>query len=128
MTLPVDAPSLEAIRATRARIAPHIVTTPVRLLTDDAISAAVGGSTQLWLKEELFQRTGSFKPRGALCVMLDLDAAQLARGVTGVSAGNHRSQCQLANRRLRFRRRNRIYTVSRKRLAMSSHWTRAALR
>ena len=89
MTLPVDAPSLEAIRATRARIAPHIVTTPVRLLTDDAIAAAVGGPTQLWLKEELFQRTGSFKPRGALCVMLDLDAAQLARGVTGVSAGNH---------------------------------------
>jgi threonine dehydratase len=49
----------------------------------------VGASTQLWLKEELFQRTGSFKPRGALSVMLDLDEAALARGVTGVSAGNH---------------------------------------
>ena len=43
----------------------------------------------MWLKEELFQRTGSFKPRGALSVMLDLDADALARGVTGVSAGNH---------------------------------------
>jgi threonine dehydratase len=43
----------------------------------------------VWLKEELFQRTGSFKPRGALSVMLDLDDAALARGVTGVSAGNH---------------------------------------
>jgi threonine dehydratase len=41
------------------------------------------------MKEELFQRTGSFKPRGALTVMLDLDTAALARGVTGVSAGNH---------------------------------------
>ena len=49
----------------------------------------MGASTQLWLKEELFQRTGSFKPRGALSVMLDLDEAALARGVTGVSAGNH---------------------------------------
>jgi len=49
----------------------------------------VGASTQLWLKEDLFQRTGSFKPRGALSVMLDLDEAALARGVTGVSAGNH---------------------------------------
>ena len=45
--------------------------------------------THVWLKEELFQRTGSFKPRGALSVMLDLDEAALARGVTGVSAGNH---------------------------------------
>ena len=45
--------------------------------------------TDVWLKEELFQRTGSFKPRGALSVMLDLDSDALARGVTGVSAGNH---------------------------------------
>lgn len=85
----LDAPTLEAIRNNRERIAPHIVTTPVRLLQDDAIDAALGAPTQVWLKEELFQRTGSFKPRGALSVMLDLDAAQLARGVTGVSAGNH---------------------------------------
>lgn len=61
----------------------------MRHLVDDAVAAAVGASTQLWLKEELFQRTGSFKPRGALSVMLDLDEAALARGVTGVSAGNH---------------------------------------
>ncbi|MGK2962244.1 MAG: threonine ammonia-lyase [Gemmatimonadaceae bacterium] len=66
-----------------------IVTTPVRRLVDDAVGAAVGESTEVWLKEELFQRTGSFKPRGALSVMLDLDPAELARGVTGVSAGNH---------------------------------------
>ena len=49
----------------------------------------MGATTRVWLKEELFQRTGSFKPRGALSVMRDLDAAALARGVTGVSAGNH---------------------------------------
>ena len=41
------------------------------------------------LKLELFQHTGSFKPRGALAKMLDLDAAALAHGVTAVSAGNH---------------------------------------
>jgi threonine dehydratase len=49
----------------------------------------VGSKTEVWLKEELFQRTGSFKPRGALSVMLDLDDEALSRGVTGVSAGNH---------------------------------------
>ena len=89
MNPPIDAPTIEAIRANRARLGDLVVTTPVRRLVDDALSARVGASTQVWLKEELFQRTGSFKPRGALSVMLDLDAAALARGVTGVSAGNH---------------------------------------
>lgn len=89
MTLLIEAPSVEAIRATRARLGDLVVTTPIRRLVDDALTAAVGDSTTVWLKEELFQRTGSFKPRGALSVMLDLDAAALARGVTGVSAGNH---------------------------------------
>ena len=85
----IDAPTVEAIRANRARLGDLVITTPVRLLEDDALATAVGGATRVWLKEELFQRTGSFKPRGALSVMLDLDAAALGRGVTGVSAGNH---------------------------------------
>ena len=88
-TTQVEAPTIDAIRANRARLGDLIVTTPIRLLVDDAVGAAVGDSTLVWLKEELFQRTGSFKPRGALSVMLDLDPAALARGVTGVSAGNH---------------------------------------
>ena len=85
----IEPPTIDAIRANRARLGNWIITTPVRQLVDDALAAAVGAATQVWLKEELFQRTGSFKPRGALSVMLDLDAAALARGVTGVSAGNH---------------------------------------
>jgi threonine dehydratase len=89
MTSPVAAPTLDAIRANRARLGDLVRTTPVRKLADDMVAAAIGADTTLWLKEELFQHTGSFKPRGALSVMLDLDAAQLARGVTGVSAGNH---------------------------------------
>jgi threonine dehydratase len=89
ITTPVEAPTIDAIRANRARLGDLIVTTPVRLLVDDAVAAAVGATTHVWLKEELFQRTGSFKPRGALSVMLDLDADALSRGVTGVSAGNH---------------------------------------
>ena len=91
MTTPPDfaVPTIEAIRANRARLGDLVITTPVRLLSDDALAAAVGASTRVWLKEELFQRTGSFKPRGALSVMLDMDADALSRGVTGVSAGNH---------------------------------------
>jgi threonine dehydratase len=84
-----DFPTVDAIRANRARLGDLVLTTPIRQLIDDAVKSAVGESTELWMKEELFQRTGSFKPRGALSVMLDLDSDALARGVTGVSAGNH---------------------------------------
>ncbi|MEP6507436.1 MAG: pyridoxal-phosphate dependent enzyme [Gemmatimonadales bacterium] len=84
-----DFPTIDAIRANRERLGDLVVTTPIRRLIDDAVSAAVGESTEVWLKEELFQRTGSFKPRGALSVMLDLNADALKRGITGVSAGNH---------------------------------------
>src|SRR5579871_2530546 len=82
-------PSVADIRANRARLGDLVITTPTRLVADDAILAALGPATQLWLKEELFQRTGSFKPRGALSVMLDLVEKALARGVTGISAGKH---------------------------------------
>jgi len=82
-------PTVEEIRANRARLDAFVVTTPVRQLVDDGLTPIAGARTQVWLKEELFQRTGSFKPRGALSVMLDLPPAVLARGVTGVSAGNH---------------------------------------
>ncbi len=82
-------PTLEAIRATRARLGNLIVETPVRQWRDRAIERVVGAETRVFLKEELFQRAGSFKPRGALAVMLDLSPEALARGVTAVSAGNH---------------------------------------
>ena len=96
----IEAPTIDAIRANRARLGELIITTPIRLVVDDALAAAVGESTRVWLKEELFQRTGSFKPRGALSVMLDLDAAALKRGVTGVSAGNHAISLGYCARRL----------------------------
>jgi threonine dehydratase len=77
--------SIAAIRAARAAIDPWIVTTPLWALPN------LGGLPEpgVLLKLELFQRAGSFKPRGALTVMRTLDADALARGVTAISAGNH---------------------------------------
>ena len=43
----------------------------------------------LFLKAELFQRTGSFKPRGVLTNLAALGRDERARGVISVSAGNH---------------------------------------
>ena len=41
------------------------------------------------LKAELFQRTGSFKPRGVLNKLASLTPEEKARGLIGISAGNH---------------------------------------
>lgn len=44
---------------------------------------------RLFLKAELFQRTGSFKPRGVLTKLASLSGEERAAGVISVSAGNH---------------------------------------
>jgi hypothetical protein len=38
-------PTLDDIRANRARLAPHVLTTPVRRLDDEAVARAVGAAT-----------------------------------------------------------------------------------
>ena len=89
--MPTDmptAPSLDEISVAHRRLAPHVRETPSWRWRTDALRAAAGDADVV-LKLELFQHAGSFKPRGALAVMLDLDADALARGVTALSAGNH---------------------------------------
>ncbi|HMR65779.1 MAG TPA: threonine/serine dehydratase [Anaerolineae bacterium] len=93
-------PSLRQIQQTRTLIDPYVVETPVWHWRSREISDVIGLETEVWLKLELFQHTGTFKPRGALRVMLDLDAAALARGVTAVSAGNHAIAVAYAARQL----------------------------
>jgi threonine dehydratase len=85
----VPAPTLSGIRAARERLGDLIVETPVWWWRNREIIEQIGATTQVMLKLELFQHTGTFKPRGALTVMTALDRAVLARGVTAVSAGNH---------------------------------------
>jgi len=63
----------------RATIGNRLARTPT--LTSRALSAR--------LKCELFQRTGSFKSRGALNKLSSLTRAEKDRGVITISAGNH---------------------------------------
>jgi len=76
---------LSDIDAARAALRGRVHATP--LLSTRTLSERVGA--QVLLKAELFQRTGSFKPRGAFTKLLRLDADQRARGVVAVSSGNH---------------------------------------
>jgi threonine dehydratase len=50
-------------------------------------SATLG--ERVHLKAELFQRTGSFKPRGVLTKLASLSDDERPNGVIGISAGNH---------------------------------------
>jgi len=77
------------IAAAQARLAPHLIRTPVVPLHSERLRERLAPGTQVTLKLELFQRTGSFKPRGALTNVLALQPEALARGITAVSAGNH---------------------------------------
>lgn len=77
--------ALAAIREAAGRIAPHLHRTPV--LSSRTLGERAG--VQLWLKAENLQKTGSFKPRGALNVVLGLPPERRARGLVTVSAGNH---------------------------------------
>lgn len=63
--------------------------TPTWIWHGDAKDHWVGPRTEVAIKLELLQHAGSFKPRGALCAMLELNEQELQRGVTAISAGNH---------------------------------------
>ena len=78
-------PDLGAIRAAAARIAPHVVRTPV---TRSATLDAMTGVALAWKCENL-QPIGAFKVRGACNAVFALDDATAARGVVTHSSGNH---------------------------------------
>jgi threonine dehydratase len=63
-------------------------TVGARLHRTPTFSSATLGQ-RVFLKAELFQRTGSFKPRGVLNKLASLSPEERARGVIAVSAGNH---------------------------------------
>lgn len=78
-------PSLEEIRAARARIAPHLHCTPiVRSTTFERETGVI-----TFFKCENLQKVGAFKARGACNAVLALAEAEAARGVITHSSGNH---------------------------------------
>jgi threonine dehydratase len=73
------------IRAAAQRIAGKVHRTP--MLSSRQLGDRIGA--RLHLKCESFQKTGSFKPRGALNKVLSLSPEERGRGLVTVSAGNH---------------------------------------
>jgi threo-3-hydroxy-L-aspartate ammonia-lyase len=95
---PTVTPSLDpsAIRAAAGRIRPWVHRTP--LLPSRSLSERLG--VEVRLKCENLQRAGSFKIRGAMNALLQLDDDQRARGVVAFSSGNHAQGVALGARLL----------------------------
>lgn len=82
-----ETPRVDAVRVLHKRLQEWLIRTPV--LRCRSLEDHLGEAFEIHAKLEFLQRTGTFKPRGALSVMLGLDAQQKEAGVTAVSAGNH---------------------------------------
>jgi threonine dehydratase len=88
--------TLADVREAAHRIYPFVRRTP--LVRSQTLSEKLG--TNVYLKLELFQKTGAFKVRGAFSRMLTLTPDQRRRGVVAVSGGNHAQAVAYAAREL----------------------------
>ncbi|HXW26674.1 MAG TPA: pyridoxal-phosphate dependent enzyme, partial [Xanthobacteraceae bacterium] len=77
--------SLATVEAARRTIAGHVLRTP--MLSAPRLSDLTGA--RVYVKYENLQVTNSFKERGAFNKLASLSAAERARGVIAMSAGNH---------------------------------------
>jgi threonine dehydratase len=87
--------SLDDVRRAEGVLRPHLRPTPLRRSFVEA-----AGVSELLLKLECWQPTGSFKVRGATNLMASLDENARRHGVVAASAGNHALGVAFAAERL----------------------------
>ncbi len=93
--------TLAHILAARQRITACVRRTP--LLPSVTLSERL--KTNVYVKYELFQKTGSFKVRGAFSKAVSLTQEERDRGVVAVSGGNHGQAVAYAARMLGLKSR-----------------------
>lgn len=76
---------MHSIRDACERIRPYIKRTPLE--RSESLSVHLGAN--VFVKYELFQKTGAFKVRGAFNKLLSMSSEERSRGVVAVSGGNH---------------------------------------
>ncbi|MEX2570673.1 MAG: threo-3-hydroxy-L-aspartate ammonia-lyase [Gemmatimonadota bacterium] len=91
-----DLPTLESVVAARDRLRGVANRTPV--VSSRTLDGRLGG--EVFIKCENFQRSGSFKFRGAYNAVSRLSAADRERGVLTYSSGNHAQAIALVGRLL----------------------------
>jgi threonine dehydratase len=85
-------PTREGVLRAMTKVAEILPKTPLLPLEVDG--------TTIWCKAEMLQPIGAFKIRGAWHRLTDLTAEQRAKGVVGVSSGNHAQGVAWAAKRL----------------------------
>jgi threonine dehydratase len=91
----VAAPTLDDVERAARGLVGRIHCTPT--FSSESLSRLAGAPVHL--KAELFQKTGSFKPRGVFTRLDALTARERRAGVIGVSAGNHAQALAYASAR-----------------------------
>jgi len=81
----IAVPTFADVEAAAERIRPYATRTP--LIENHDLNTRVGA--RVFLKPEMFQRTGSFKFRGAVNAVLQIPQEKRANGVIAFSSGNH---------------------------------------
>jgi len=94
-----DSPTLADVQAAAEAIAGRVHRTP--MLTSATLAARCGAP--VWLKAELFQRIGAFKPRGAFNRLEALTPEERELGTITISAGNHAQGVAFSARHLGLR-------------------------
>jgi len=89
---PTRTPTAEGVARAAAKVAAILPPTPL-------LPLEIGGTT-IWCKAESLQPVGAFKLRGAWHRLTDLSDEERARGVVGVSSGNHAQGVAWAAQRL----------------------------
>jgi|UniRef100_UPI003783381C threonine dehydratase len=81
LAVAITTPTHEGVQRAMAKIAAILPKTPLLPLEVDGVT--------IWCKAEMLQPIGAFKIRGAWHRLSDLNEDERARGVVGVSSGNH---------------------------------------
>src|ERR1700733_11884242 len=92
-------PTLADFEAARATVGAVVDVTPME--SSRSLAEVLG--SDVWLKCENLQRTGSYKIRGAYNRLVHLSPEDKARGVVAASAGNHAQGVAFAARELGIR-------------------------
>jgi threonine dehydratase len=90
-----DLPTLDDVERAASRLGDRVHRTPV--LGSRTLGELVGAP--VFLKAELLQKTGSFKPRGVFTRLDELSSEERERGVISISAGNHAQALAYASAR-----------------------------
>jgi len=92
------------IENTYKKLFPYIIKTPI--IKSSSLMNEVF-NTEVFLKLEFLQNSGTFKARGAINNILNIDKKILNKGITAVSAGNHAiATSYVANK---FNLKNKIF-------------------